>query len=447
MKKIEQLYRDAPVRNSPDSLDREILEQAKRQVAGQSVSNTGWSLSLSWMPMAASFVVVGVGIALVLRSGIISTGGTGTSIDGYPESLIEADEGARSDVLMSGSGGSSPVASTPEGLSREERKPVSSDDKVRLLRQAENTQLTARTANKKESVVRLADQSRQLSDSSQDKLASSIRERRADLSLSKQAKQSELTSAATDLALTARSSTAASQRIQPVPQTEGSGLPASGDTAKSRAVASSLLPLDTDETEATDAVEPAAPITDRSALAASELAEQSHFGTSRAEISQQPAADSLSRLRPSAERSSADADEALDAENPRAQIDAVSGRAPDAAESNSRRQIIILVESGALGWLSKQQAAEYTLQLATAGDDIYLAELGQTIAENSPGELQVAVLPVPPANAGDTGSFTLLAGVYGTFDEAQNALAQLPVHARKFGARVRNIGVLQQLVK
>lgn len=295
--------------------------------------------------------------------------------------------------------------------------------------------------------MRLADQSRQLSDSSQDKLASSIRERRADLSLSKQAKQSELTSAATDLALTARSSTAASQRIQPVPQTEGSGLPASGDTAKSRAVASSLLPLDTDETEATDAVEPAVPITDRSALAASELAEQSHFGTSRAEISQQPAADSLSRLRPSAERSSADADEALDAENPRAQIDAVSGRAPDAAESNSRRQIIILVESGALGWLSKQQAAEYTLQLATAGDDIYLAELGQTIAENSPGELQVAVLPVPPANAGDTGSFTLLAGVYGTFDEAQNALAQLPVHARKFGARVRNIGVLQQLVK
>jgi len=117
------------------------------------------------------------------------------------------------------------------------------------------------------------------------------------------------------------------------------------------------------------------------------------------------------------------------------------------AETNARREAIILVRSSAHDWLYEQSKFLYTLQLATANDEDYLAEFAQNIARGSPRQLQLVVLALPGTNASNTQRYTLLAGVYSTFDEAKNALAQLPNSARQFGARVRNFGVLQKMGK
>ena len=67
MKKIDQLYRTAPVRNSPDALDSKILRQAELHIASRTSAAKPVLMS-SWMPMAASCLVVTIGFALVLRS-------------------------------------------------------------------------------------------------------------------------------------------------------------------------------------------------------------------------------------------------------------------------------------------------------------------------------------------------------------------------------------------
>ena len=116
-----------------------------------------------------------------------------------------------------------------------------------------------------------------------------------------------------------------------------------------------------------------------------------------------------------------------------------------AAEGNSRQDAIVLVDSSSVVWLRGQPASYYTVQLATANDDIYLAEFAGSIA-NRRGR-QLIVLPLPTVNASDTRPYTLLFGSFNSFDNAQNALARLPDRARQFGARVRNFGVLQESLR
>ena len=125
----------------------------------------------------------------------------------------------------------------------------------------------------------------------------------------------------------------------------------------------------------------------------------------------------------------------------------VSNPVDDSAESNTRRDSIILVGDSSWSWLSRQPDSSYTLQLATASDDIYLAEFAQTLTPNIPGSSQFAVLPLSAADTGVSPPHTLILGVFNTFEEAENALTRLPDQAKKFGARVRNFGILKQARK
>ena len=83
------------------------------------------------------------------------------------------------------------------------------------------------------------------------------------------------------------------------------------------------------------------------------------------------------------------------------------------------------------------------MQLATASDDVYLAEFAQGITPLRPQQFVVLTLP----RENDARSHTLLLGSFSSFDSAQRALARLPERARQFGARVRNVGVLQRVLR
>ena len=109
-------------------------------------------------------------------------------------------------------------------------------------------------------------------------------------------------------------------------------------------------------------------------------------------------------------------------------------------EGNSRNESIVLIDAAASNWLMKQSRSSYTLQLATADDDLYLAEFAASA--DLPRGWQIVVLPVSDERTVPR-SFTLLVGVFDSYQSALDALSQLTDEARKFDARVRNIGVLQ----
>jgi len=85
MTDLEQLYRVAPKRTSPDSLDEQILRRAELHVVANAGTNKKPLLFSPWISLASCAVVVSFGIALVLRSGMVGINQPDSRLDGYPE--------------------------------------------------------------------------------------------------------------------------------------------------------------------------------------------------------------------------------------------------------------------------------------------------------------------------------------------------------------------------
>ena len=465
MKKIDQLYRTAPVRNSPDALDSKILRQAELHIASRTSAAKPVLMS-SWMPMAASCLVVTIGIALVLRSAYMSNG-VDAQPDGYPEAIIDSasvsdSEPAGPSLLESDSISTRAQADSAQGGSGVVAGLNSSSEDRQLLQNNETPQFESRSASKSQTVASVAARSEPGAD--------------------------DLTGRASE---DSGSTLSQLERLKPVQQIDrsvdiedaaGLEVPSAEEVVSKAIVAEAIMPALTEtertEPERTETV-PETEMAASGGIAEAVVAETAETGiVSRDAVvpsDQQPALQQPA-LQQRAQRKSADpadiagkqvvtelsrdlsaeqtdneetalalATQAATHQRVRPQdVESEAESNPGSiAESNSRKDAIILVSNSAVEWLNGQPQAFYTLQLATASDDVYLAEFAQGITPLRPQQFVVLTLP----RENDARSHTLLLGSFSSFDSAQRALARLPERARQFGARVRNVGVLQRVLR
>ena len=397
MKKIDQLYRTAPVRNSPDALDSKILRQAELQIASRTSAAKPLLMS-SWMPMAASCLVVTIGVALVLRSAYMGNGVDAQS-DGYPEAIIDSASLIDSkphgpSLLESDSISTLAQAESAEGVSASGvvAELNSSSDDRQLLQQYETPQYESRSMSKSQTAASVAARS----------------EPGADTVAGRASEDSGSTVSRVERAKPVQQI----DRLADIEDAAGLEVPSAEEVVTEAIVAEAIMPART-ETERTEATE----------LPGDLRAEQTDNDETALASATQAA--THQRVRPPDVKSEAES-------NP-----------GSIAESNSRQDAIILVNNSAVDWLNGQPQAFYTLQLATAGDDVYLAEFAQGLTSLRPQQFVVLTLP----RENDARNYTLLFGSFSSFDSAQRALARLPERARQFGARVRNVGVLQGVLR
>jgi len=419
MKKIEQLYRAAPVRNSPDSLDKEILRRAALHAERVTDTETGRPLLSSWMPIAASFLVVGIGLGLVLRSGMVGTGGDVVStLDGYPEASSDAD-GSQSRPALSDSERSDPsisslnnpadakmstqsIDSVSAELPRRDAKIQRNNDVVRKSERISSSNTVAQSQIRTEGVPPEA------------RLAPPMAVATAQL---------EEVEGLSDTDAVAEAEETENVIVEAMPDRVVTA--ESVGSAAAEVMRQQLMP-DTVSESVRHSISDRAFVNPESGVKATEpgIVDMAHSlslnntDSGREDLKVQSAGDSGPTEEHPAEEHT--------------------------AEVNSRLDTIILIAGSSLDWLGQQTKSSYTLQLATADDDNYLAEFAQSLAPDMPRNSQFAVLALPTTNADSTQSFSLMLGVYSTFEQAENALEKLPSQARRFGARVRNFGVLQK---
>ena len=458
MKKIDQLYRTAPVRNSPDALDSKILRQAELHIASRTSAAKPVLMS-SWMPMAASCLVVTIGFALVLRSAYMDNG-VDVQPDGYPEAIIDSasmseSEPAAPSLLESDSFSTRAQADSAQGVSGVVAGlDGGSADRQLLLN--ETPQYKSHSASKSLTTASVAARSEPGADeltgrASEDSGTSLSLEERA-----KPVQQIDRSAAVADIEDATRLELPVAEEIVTGAIVAEATMPARAVTERpeaerpeaERTVSETRMGVRGGITEAV-AAEPAetgivstdavVPSDQRRALTKSpdpsDIAEKQVKTYLPGASTAEPTDNDETTLAPLASFAQHDRRPHIESETESNQGTIV--------ESNSRQDSIILVDNSAVDWLNGQPPSSYTLQLATASDDVYLAEFAQGITQLR--QQQLVVLPVPTGN--DVGSYTLLSGSFSSFDNAQRALARLPDRAQQFGARVRNVGVLQGILK
>jgi septal ring-binding cell division protein DamX len=429
MKKMEQLYRTAPRRQSPEALDQRILRHAELQASRNSrTAEKSRARSSAWMPLAATAVVALLSVTLVLRNpgqdmGNLSvdaeTGGISNIVANEPASEL-ADQALATGVEMQiDDAGDDSVSSAEDGSvsgARQESAelPVSSvpQDSVsansaleKRAAQAdeisEETQtITARPVieavtiaeSESDTVVPIVDQPQSVATESTDSALVAELPRSAQPSGVRQERIRSQVTQAGQMQAESQVQTD-TQNPLPVQQPRDQALDQARDQARGQV-----------QPEASEVSRGGIPAPVRSHSASNKMATELALA----------------------------ADVATESE--------MVSRSTAAVESNSRRDAIILIGQGAVDWLNNHPESHYLLQLASADEENYLLEFADSLSAGLPVG-QIAVVKVRPS------SYTLLVGGFASFSDAETALTNLSENARRFGARVRNAALLQQSLR
>ena len=429
MKKMEQLYRTAPRRQSPEALDQRILRHAELQASRNSrTAEKSRARSSAWMPLAATAVVALLSVTLVLRNpgqdmGNLSvdaeTGGISNIVANEPASEL-ADQALVTGVEMQiDDAGDDSVSSAEDGSvsgARQESAelPVSSvpQDSVsansaleKRAAQAdeisEETQtITARPVieavtiaeSESDTVVPIVDQPQSVATESTDSALVAELPRSAQPSGVRQERIRSQVTQAGQMQAESQVQTD-TQNPLPVQQPRDQALDQARDQARGQV-----------QPEASEVSRGGIPAPVRSHSASNKMATELALA----------------------------ADVATESE--------MVSRSTAAVESNSRRDAIILIGQGAVDWLNNHPESHYLLQLASADEENYLLEFADSLSAGLPVG-QIAVVKVRSS------SYTLLVGGFASFSDAETALTNLSENARRFGARVRNAALLQQSLR
>ena len=433
MKKMEQLYRTAPRRQSPEALDQRILRHAELQASRNSrTAEKSRARSSAWMPLAATAVVALLSVTLVLRNpgqdmGNLSvdaeTGGISNIVASEPASEL-ADQALATGVEMQiDDAGDDSVSSAEDGsvsgaLQESAELPVSS---VPQDSDSANPALEKRVAQADE----ISEETHTITARPVIE-AVTIAESESDTAVTILDQPQSVATESTDSALVAE-----------LPR---SAQPSGGRQERIRSQATQAGQMQAESQVQTDTQNPL-PVQQPRDQARDQALDQAR-DQARGQV--QPEASEVSRggiPAPVRSHSASNkmATELALAADVATESEMVS-RSTAAVESNSRRDAIILIGQGAVDWLNNHPESHYLLQLASADEENYLLEFADSLSAGLPVG-QIAVVKVRPS------SYTLLVGGFASFSDAETALTNLSENARRFGARVRNAALLQQSLR
>lgn len=416
MKKMQQLYRAAPRRQSPEALDQRILKHAELQAARNSRTvEKPRALSSAWMPFAATAVVALLSVTLVLRNPGQDLGNLSIGTDDTANTT-DAD-------------GSSTAASAPA--------PEMSDGAL-----ANGTVMPLEAADEQ---LHGTDEARPALDTQQESESVGSRQLDREAAVEKRIARVDADS----------ETTTATAGLEPltIAESEASTAMTTEDMPKSVAPESTDSDLVAEVQRAEQRQERIRPsqATNPDLLTGSLVPNQALNQLQDQAQVQTQVSEELHRVLPApvsgSVRNPAVTELAVTELAPsNSAVAASESISPDiavraaAVESNSRRELIFLVGQGSVDWLNEQPETHYLLQLASADDENYLLEFADGLSSELRAR-QIAVVPVSPS------LYTLLVGGFASFSDAETALSNLPNNARKFGARVRNVAILQQSLR